>query len=65
MPWLAATAFIHSLGVSIKSSQLRIWTILLSILSVIGCFIGMFLVRSGILTSVHSFALDPERGLIP
>ncbi len=63
MPWLAATAFIHSLGVSIKSSQLRIWTILLSILVFSLSLFGAFIVRSGIIDSVHSFANDPDRGL--
>tara|TARA_A100001015_G_scaffold184716_1_gene205545 strand:+ start:1725 stop:3617 length:1893 start_codon:yes stop_codon:yes gene_type:complete len=64
VPWLLATALFHSAVVSNSRKIFNNWTILLSILSIIGCFIGMFLVRSGILTSVHSFALDPERGLI-
>ena len=64
VPWLLATALFHSAIVSNSRKIFNNWTILLSILSVIGCFIGMFLVRTGILTSVHSFALDPERGLI-
>ena len=64
VPWLLATALFHSAIVSNSRKIFNNWTILLAILSVIGCFIGMFLVRSGILTSVHSFALDPERGLI-
>ena len=64
VPWLFATALFHSAIVSNSRKIFNNWTILLAILSVIGCFIGMFLVRSGILTSVHSFALDPERGLI-
>ena len=63
MPWLAATAFIHSLSVSIKSSNLRIWTILLSISVFSLSLFGAFIVRSGIIDSVHSFANDPERGL--
>ena len=63
MPWLAATAFLHSLSVSIKSSQLRIWTILLSILVFSLSLFGAFIVRSGIIDSVHSFANDPDRGL--
>ena len=63
MPWLAATAFIHSLSVSIKSSHLRIWTILLSILVFSLSLFGAFIVRSGIIDSVHSFANDPQRGL--
>ena len=64
IPWLIATALIHSAIVSDKRNLFNNWTILLAILAVIGSFIGMFLVRSGILTSVHTFALDPERGLI-
>tara|TARA_B100001175_G_scaffold181586_1_gene154067 strand:+ start:10222 stop:12114 length:1893 start_codon:yes stop_codon:yes gene_type:complete len=63
MPWLAATAFMHSLSVSIKSSHLRIWTILLSILVFSLSLFGAFIVRSGIIDSVHSFANDPQRGL--
>ena len=63
MPWLAATAFLHSLSVSIKSSHLRIWTILLSILVFSFSLFGAFIVRSGIIDSVHSFANDPQRGL--
>jgi cytochrome c-type biogenesis protein CcmF len=63
MPWLAATAFIHSLSVSSKSSILRIWTLLLSILVFSLSLFGAFIVRSGIIDSVHSFANDPERGL--
>ena len=63
MPWLAATAFLHSLSVSIKSSNLRIWTILLSISVFSLSLFGTFIVRSGIIDSVHSFANDPERGL--
>ena len=63
MPWLAATAFIHSLRVSSKSSLLRIWTILLSIIVFSLSLFGAFIVRSGIIDSVHSFANDPERGL--
>ena len=63
MPWLAATAFLHSLSVSIKSSNLRIWTILLSISVFSLSLFGAFIVRSGIIDSVHSFANDPQRGL--
>ena len=63
MPWLAATAFIHSLSASSKSSILRVWTILLSILVFSLSLFGAFIVRSGIIDSVHSFANDPERGL--
>jgi cytochrome c-type biogenesis protein CcmF len=60
---LAATAFIHSLSASSKSSILRVWTILLSILVFSLSLFGAFIVRSGIIDSVHSFANDPERGL--
>ena len=63
MPWLAATAFLHSLSVSIKSSHLRTWTILLSISVFSLSLFGAFIVRSGIIDSVHSFANDPQRGL--
>ena len=63
MPWLAATAFLHSLSVSIKSSHLRVWTILLAISVFSLSLFGAFIVRSGIIDSVHSFANDPERGL--
>ena len=63
MPWLAATAFVHSLSVSIKSKRLRVWTLLLSILVFSLSLFGAFIVRSGIIDSVHSFANDPERGL--
>ena len=63
MPWLAATAFVHSLSASSKSSILRIWTLLLSILVFSLSLFGAFIVRSGIIDSVHSFVNDPERGL--
>ena len=63
MPWLAATAFLHSISVSVKSSNLRIWTILLSISVFSLSLFGAFIVRSGIIDSVHSFANDPQRGL--
>ena len=63
MPWLAATALLHSLNVSIKSSHLRTWTILLSITVFSLSLFGAFIVRSGIIDSVHSFANDPQRGL--
>jgi cytochrome c-type biogenesis protein CcmF len=63
MPWLAATAFLHSISVSVKSSNLRIWTILLSISVFSLSLFGAVIVRSGILDSVHSFANDPQRGL--
>jgi cytochrome c-type biogenesis protein CcmF len=63
MPWLVATALIHSAIVVEKRNGLRIWTVLLSILAFSLSLIGTFLVRSGVLTSVHAFAVDPARGL--
>lgn len=63
LPWLAGTALIHSLRVvEVQNTQIK-WSILLSILTFALALIGFFLVRSGVLTSVHSFALDPSRGL--
>jgi cytochrome c-type biogenesis protein CcmF len=62
MPWLVATALIHSAIVVEKRNALKIWTVLLSILAFSLSLIGTFLVRSGVLTSVHAFAVDPERG---
>jgi len=63
MPWLAGTALLHSAVVMEKRSALKIWTILLAILTFSLSLIGTFLVRSGVLTSVHSFANDPRRGV--
>ena len=63
MPWLAGTALLHSAVVMEKRNALKIWTILLSILTFSLSLIGTFLVRSGVLTSVHSFANDPRRGV--
>ncbi|MDP4822648.1 MAG: heme lyase CcmF/NrfE family subunit, partial [Aestuariivirgaceae bacterium] len=63
MPWLAATALLHSAIVVEKRNALKIWTILLAILSFSLSLMGAFLVRSGVLTSVHAFAVDPQRGL--
>ena len=63
MPWLAGTALIHTLVVVEKRDALKNWAVLLAILTFGLSLIGTFLVRSGILTSVHSFALDPGRGL--
>jgi cytochrome c-type biogenesis protein CcmF len=63
MPWLVATALLHSAIVVEKRNALKIWTILLSILAFSLSLTGTFLVRSGVLTSVHAFAVDPERGL--
>ncbi len=63
MPWLAGTALLHSAVVMEKREALKIWTILLSILTFSLSLIGTFLVRSGVLTSVHAFASDPMRGI--
>ncbi len=63
MPWLAGTAFLHSVRVVEKRETLKIWTVLLAILTFSLSLIGAFLVRSGILTSVHAFAVDPARGV--
>jgi cytochrome c-type biogenesis protein CcmF len=63
MPWLAATALLHSALVMEKREALRVWTILLAILAFSLALMGTFLVRSGILTSVHAFAVDPRRGI--
>ncbi len=63
MPWLAGTALIHSTVVMEKRDALKVWTILLAILTFSLSLLGTFIVRSGVLTSVHSFATDPARGL--
>jgi cytochrome c-type biogenesis protein CcmF len=63
MPWLAGTALLHSATVMEKRNALKIWTILLAILTFSLSLIGTFLVRSGVLTSVHAFASDPMRGV--
>ena len=63
MPWLAATAFMHSLFAASKSNVLKTWTMFLGILIFALSLFGAFIVRSGIIDSVHSFANDPERGL--
>jgi cytochrome c-type biogenesis protein CcmF len=63
MPWLAGTALLHSAIVVEKRDALKSWTILLAILTFVLAMMGTFLVRSGVLTSVHTFASDPERGL--
>lgn len=62
MPWIAAVALIHSLKILEKRENFKVWTIFLAILSFILCLLGIFLVRSGVLTSVHSFAVDAKRG---
>ena len=64
MPWLAGTALLHSALVMEKRNALKIWTIFLSIITFSLSLLGTFLVRSGILTSVHTFAADPTRGLV-
>jgi cytochrome c-type biogenesis protein CcmF len=63
MPWLVGTALIHSLAVTEKRGVLRTWTVLLAIATFSLSLLGTFLVRSGVLTSVHAFASDPSRGL--
>ena len=63
MPWLVATALVHSLSVSEKRGAFRQWTVLLAIGGFSLSLLGTFLVRSGVLTSVHAFATDPARGL--
>jgi cytochrome c-type biogenesis protein CcmF len=63
MPWLAGTALLHSAVVMEKRNALKVWTILLSILTFSLSLLGTFLVRSGVLTSVHAFATDPTRGV--
>ena len=63
MPWLLGTALVHSLAVSEKRNMFKRWTLLLSIGAFSLSLLGAFLVRSGVLTSVHAFASDPERGL--
>ena len=63
MPWIAATALFHSIMAASKSEHMKIWIILLSLITFLLSVMGTFLVRSGLLTSVHSFAIDQERGL--
>ena len=63
MPWLVGTALIHSLAVTEKRGTFRAWTVLLAIIAFSLSLIGTFLVRSGVLTSVHAFATDPARGI--
>jgi len=63
MPWLVGTALIHSLAVTEKRGTFRNWTVLLAIFAFSLSLLGTFLVRSGVITSVHSFAADPSRGL--
>src|SRR5690606_30725993 len=63
MPWLVGTALIHSLAVTEKRGSFRSWTVLLAIAAFALSLLGTFLVRSGVLTSVHAFAVDPRRGI--
>ena len=63
MPWLVSTALLHSLAVTEKRGGFRMWTALLAIIAFALSLLGTFLVRSGVLTSVHAFASDPERGV--
>ncbi|ELY4322115.1 heme lyase CcmF/NrfE family subunit [Cronobacter turicensis] len=63
MPWLAGTALMHSLAVTEKRGSFRAWTVLLAITAFSLCLLGTFLVRSGVLVSVHAFASDPARGM--
>ncbi|WP_283743973.1 heme lyase CcmF/NrfE family subunit [Sideroxydans sp. CL21] len=63
MPWLAGTALIHSLAVTEKRGAFKSWTVLLAIAAFSLSLLGTFLVRSGVLTSVHAFATDPKRGI--
>jgi cytochrome c-type biogenesis protein CcmF len=63
MPWLVGTALIHSLAVSEKRGSFKAWTVLLAIMAFSLSLLGTFLVRSGVLSSVHAFATDPRRGL--
>jgi cytochrome c-type biogenesis protein CcmF len=63
MPWLVGTALIHSLAVTEKRGSFKSWTVLLAILAFSLSLLGTFLVRSGVLTSVHAFATDPKRGV--
>ena len=63
MPWLAGTALLHSALVVEKRDALKVWTVLLAIIAFSLSLVGTFLVRSGVLTSVHAFAVDPERGV--
>ena len=62
MPWLAATALLHSVTVLATRDGLRAWTIMLAVVAFSMSMVGTFLVRSGVLTSVHAFAIDPQRG---
>ena len=62
MPWLAATALLHSINVLAARGALKAWTMMLAVIAFSMSMVGTFLVRSGVLTSVHAFAIDPQRG---
>ncbi|MBK1734759.1 c-type cytochrome biogenesis protein CcmF [Halorhodospira abdelmalekii] len=64
LPWLTATALIHSLAVTEKRGGFKVWTVMLAIVSFALTIFGGFLVRSGVITSVHAFATDPDRGTV-
>ncbi|MGB4345461.1 MAG: heme lyase CcmF/NrfE family subunit [Burkholderiaceae bacterium] len=64
LPWFAGTALIHSLAVTDKRDALKSWTVLLALIAFALSLLGTFLVRSGVLTSVHAFATDPTRGIL-
>ncbi|HTR01267.1 MAG TPA: heme lyase CcmF/NrfE family subunit, partial [Candidatus Acidoferrum sp.] len=64
MPWLVGTALIHSLAVTEKRGVFKSWTVLLAIAAFSLSMLGAFIVRSGVITSVHAFAIDPERGMV-
>jgi cytochrome c-type biogenesis protein CcmF len=64
MPWIVATALVHSLIVTRKQKQFSAWTLLLAIIAFALCLLGTFLVRSGIISTVHAFASDPKRGVL-
>ncbi|WOR13735.1 heme lyase CcmF/NrfE family subunit [Hyphomonas sp. FCG-A18] len=64
MPWLVGAAFLHSVVVTEKRDSFRAWTVLLAVMAFCFSILGAFLVRSGLLTSVHAFAVDPERGTL-
>ncbi|MBW6392618.1 heme lyase CcmF/NrfE family subunit [Billgrantia antri] len=63
LPWLTATALIHSLAVTEKRGGFKVWTLMLAIVTFALTVLGAFIVRSGVITSVHAFATDPERGV--
>lgn len=63
MPWLVGTALMHSLAVTEQRASFKAWTLLLAISAFSLCLLGTFLVRSGVLVSVHAFASDPARGM--